>query len=249
MRRYGPAVLMLLLGAAILRISLFSDLYLRYVQAGLRPYLIASGVLLGLLGVLAAARARTAREGTVHADEDVNPDEGAHGHGHSHAAAPRFAWLLALPAAALLLFPPPALGSYSAAREDAQRAARGVGTFPALPAGDPVDLSVAAFSSRAVYDSGHSLQGRTVRLTGFVTHGDGDTWYVTRLLVSCCAADATTNKVRVRGADAPATDTWVTVTGTWHPKGRPGSSAAWPPVLDAKAVRQVEEPSDPYEKR
>ncbi|MFF4829274.1 TIGR03943 family putative permease subunit [Streptomyces sp. NPDC001312] len=249
MRRYGPAVLMLLLGAAILRISLFSDLYLRYVQAGLRPYLIASGVLLGLLGALAAARARTAREGTVPADEDAHPDEDAHDHGHSHAAAPRFAWLLALPAAALLLFPPPALGSYSAAREDAQRAARGVGTFPALPAGDPVDLSVAAFSSRAVYDSGHSLKGRTVRLTGFVTHGDDGTWYVTRLLVSCCAADATTNKVQVRGADAPATDTWVTVTGTWHPKGRLGSSAAWPPVLNTQTVRQVEEPSDPYEMR
>ncbi|MFF4795435.1 TIGR03943 family putative permease subunit [Streptomyces sp. NPDC001276] len=249
MRRYGPAVLMLLLGAAILRISLFSDLYLRYVQAGLRPYLIASGVLLGLLGALAAARARTAREGTVPADEDAHPNEDAHDHGHSHAAAPRFAWLLALPAAALLLFPPPALGSYSAAREDAQRAARGVGTFPALPAGDPVDLSVAAFSSRAVYDSGHSLKGRTVRLTGFVTHGDGGTWYVTRLLVSCCAADATTNKVQVRGADTPATDTWVTVTGTWHPKGRLGSSAAWPPVLNTQTVRQVEEPSDPYEMR
>ncbi|MFJ2306952.1 TIGR03943 family putative permease subunit [Streptomyces sp. NPDC087787] len=163
---------------------------------------------------------------------------------------PARAWpLLALPASALQLFPPPALGSYSAAREDAQRAAVGVGTFPALPPGDPVDLSVAAFGSRAVYDSGRSLQGRTVRLTGFVTHGAGGTWYVTRLLVSCCAADATTNKVRVRSADAPATDTWVTVTGIWHPTGKPGSAAAGPPVLDATTVRQVEEPSDPYEKR
>jgi uncharacterized repeat protein (TIGR03943 family) len=112
-----------------------------------------------------------------------------------------------------------------------------------------VDLSVAAFTSRAIYDSGHSLKGRTVRLTGFVTHGDNGTWYVTRLLVSCCAADATTSKVQVRGTDAPSTDTWMTVTGTWHPKGRLGSSAAWPPVLDAKAVRQVDQPSDPYEKR
>ncbi|WP_425314604.1 hypothetical protein [Streptomyces bicolor] len=31
-RRYGPAVLLLLTGAAVLRISLFSELYLRYVQ-------------------------------------------------------------------------------------------------------------------------------------------------------------------------------------------------------------------------
>ncbi|MEU3984496.1 TIGR03943 family protein [Streptomyces sp. NPDC026672] len=242
MRRYGPTVLLLLVGAAVLRISLFSVLYLRYVQSGLRPYLIASGALLVLLGVAAGVRA--ARDTP---DEEEDPHD--HGSGHTHSTGPRLAWLLALPAAALLVFPPPALGSYSAAREEAQRAAQGVGTFPPLPAGDPVDLSVAAFTSRAVYDSGYSLKGRTVRLTGFVTHGDDGTWYITRLLVSCCAADATTSKVQIRGAGSPAADTWVTVTGTWRPKGGLGSSAAWPPVLDAKTVKRVEEPSDPYEKR
>ncbi|MEU9381722.1 TIGR03943 family protein [Streptomyces sp. NPDC048279] len=250
MRRYGPAVLLLLVGAAVLRISLFSDLYLRYVQAGLRPYLIASGVLLGLLGLVSAGMAaRTARDGALSSDGHTHPDENAHDHGHPHPGGPRFAWLLTLPAAALLLFPPPALGSYSAAREDTQRAAQGIGTFPALPAGDPVDLSVAAFTSRAIYDSGYSLKGRTVRLTGFVTQGDDGVWYVTRLLVSCCAADATTSKVQVRGADAPETDTWVTVTGTWLPMGGLGSASAWPPRLDAKTVSRVAEPSDPYEKR
>lgn len=214
----------------------------------MRPYLIASGVLLGLLGLVRAAMAaREAREGAVSADGDAHPDEDAHDHGHSHAGGPGIAWLLTFPAVALLLFPPPALGSYSSAREDAQRAAEGVGTFPALPADDPVDLSVAAFTSRAIYDSGHSLKGRTVRLTGFVTHGNDGTWYVTRLLVSCCAADATTSKVEVSGADTPETDTWVmTVTGTWHPKGKLGSSAAWPPLLDAKTLRQETQPSDPY---
>ncbi|MEV7736983.1 TIGR03943 family protein [Streptomyces sp. NPDC088921] len=241
MRRYGPAVLLLLVGAAVLRISLFSALYLRYVQSGLRPYLIVSGALLVLLGVTAAVRAARAVP-----DQDEGPHD--HGHDHTHTTGPRFAWLLTLPATALLLFPPPALGSYSAAREDAQRAAQGVGTFPALPAGDPVELSVASFTSRAIYDSGRSLKGRTVRLTGFVTHGDGGTWYVTRLLVSCCAADAITSKVQIRGADAPVTDNWVTVTGTWHPQGKLGSTAAWP-LLDAKTVVEVEEPSDPYEKR
>nr|WTB36020.1 TIGR03943 family protein [Streptomyces sp. NBC_00830] len=241
MRRYLSAIVLLLVGGAVLRISLFSALYLRYVQPGLRPYLVASGALLVLLGVVAGVRAT--REA---------PDEAPHGHGHhdAHTAAPRLAWLIALPAAALLFFPPPALGSYSAEREQAQREAQGVGTFPALPAGDPVNLTVAQFSSRAVYDSGRSLKGRTVRLTGFVTGDDDDPrWYVTRLLVSCCAADATTSKVQIRAADAPAKDSWVTVTGVWRPKGRLGSSAAWPPVLDAKTVRRVKQPTDPYEER
>ncbi|MFJ7767829.1 TIGR03943 family putative permease subunit [Streptomyces sp. NPDC097107] len=243
MRRYGPAVLLALTGAAVLRISLFGDLYLRYVQPGLRPYLIVSGAVLVLL---AAATALARRDGE--ADEEA--DEEADTHGHSHGpAGPRVAWLLTLPALALLLFPPPALGSYSAGREAAQRAAQGVGTFPALPSGDPVELTLAEFGSRALYDSERSLTGRTVRLTGFVTHGEDGTWYVTRLLVSCCAADATTGRAEIRGAGAPPVDTWVTVTGGWHPEGGLGSDAAWPPVLDARDVRRVEQPANPYEKR
>ncbi|WP_406168700.1 permease [Streptomyces canus] len=73
----------------------------------------------------------------------------------------------------------------------------------------------------------------------------------TRLRVTCCAADATTSKVEVRGAadGAPPVDTWITVTGTWHPKGELGTDGAWPPVVDASAVRRVTEPADPYEKR
>ncbi|MFE6197075.1 TIGR03943 family putative permease subunit [Streptomyces sp. NPDC057838] len=354
MRRYGPAVLLALVGAAILRVSAFSELYLRYVQPGLRPWLVVSGTALTLLALAAgvtarapgAGRGRDPREpapqdggshgvdaqegglrgvdaqdgGSYGADlqdgglHGAGPQEGGlrgaspqdggslgvdargggpsdadpqgagpqdggslgvdargggpsdadprdaeprhdgrygHGrhHGHEHAHGPRVAWLLTLPALALLLFPPPALGSYSAEREAAQRAARGVGTFPALPAGDPLDLTLGEFGSRAVYDSGRSLRGRTIRLTGFVTRDADGTWYVTRLLVSCCAADASTAKAEVRGADAPAVDTWVTVTGTWHPEGALGSDAAWPPVVDAASVRPVPQPDNPYEKR
>jgi uncharacterized repeat protein (TIGR03943 family) len=310
--RYGPCLLLVLVGAAVLRISLFGELYLRYVQAGLRPYLVVSGVVLVLLGGAmavvrgvagggAAGGSGTGGVGARGAGEEVARgagddgahragaegggeavdesgrealgevgrgaggeggheagDDGGHGvggegaHGHSHGVAgPRIAWLLTLPALALLLFPPPALGSYSAEREAAQRAAQGVGTFAALPAGNPVELTLGEFTSRAIYDSGRSLQGRTVRMTGFVTHGDDGTWYLTRLSVTCCAADATTSKVEVRGAadGAPPVDTWVTVTGTWHPKGELGTDGAWPPVVDASAVRRVTQPADPYEKR
>ncbi|MFD5745065.1 TIGR03943 family putative permease subunit [Streptomyces massasporeus] len=252
MRRYGPAVLLALVGAAILRVSLFSELYLRYVQAGLRPYLVVSGAALVLLAVAVAVVARGAavhEGGDGHGSGDGHYGDEDHA-GHSHGpAGPRVAWLLTLPALALLLFPPPALGSYSAEREAGRRAAQGVGTFPALPAGNPVDLTLGEFGSRAVYDSGRSLKGRTVRLTGFVTRDGDGTWYVTRLLVSCCAADATTAKAEVRGVEAPPVDTWVTVTGTWHPEGGLGSTEAWPPVVDATSVRRVRQPDNPYEKR
>ncbi|MGC9541977.1 TIGR03943 family putative permease subunit [Streptomyces sp. UG1] len=243
MRRYGPAVLLLLTGAAILRISLFSELYLRYVQPALRPYLVVSGCVLVVLGAIAAVTGVVRRrEG---AQDEGHEDAGCHDHGHS----PRIAWLLTLPALALLLFPPPALGSYSAEREAERRAEQGVGTFPALPAGDPVELTLDEFGSRALYDSGRSLSGRTVRLTGFVTRDDDGTWYVTRLLIACCAADASTSKVEIQGEVAPPVEAWVSVTGTWRPKGGLGAEAAWPPVLDAVAVRRVAEPANPYEKR
>ncbi|MFE6282718.1 TIGR03943 family putative permease subunit [Streptomyces sp. NPDC057877] len=226
--------MLLLVGGAVLRISLFSELYLRYVQPSLRPYLVVSGGALVLLGVVMVVVVRLGgREEPCH-----------HGHGG------RVAWLLVLPALALLLFPPPALGSYSAEREAAQRAARGVGTFPELPDADPVDLTLGEFASRAIYDRERSLSGRVVRMTGFVTRGEeGRTWYLTRLSVACCAADATTGKVRVLGVAAPADDTWVTVTGTWHPEGALGDEDAWPPVLDAVGVKTVTEPANPYEKR
>ena len=259
MKRYGPTALLLLSGAAILRVSLFSELYLRYVQPGLRPFLIVSGVLLVMLGVAAGVRTLRADDEadghheTEHDDEHEHEQEHREGHddhGHDHGpGGPRVAWLLAVPALVLLLFPPPALGSYSADREAAEYAARGVGAFAALPAGDPVELTLGEFSSRAIYDSKRSLKGRTVRMTGFVTHGDDGTWYLTRLLVSCCAADASPYKVEIRDADAPTADAWVTVTGTWHPKGALGSEKAWPPVLDAASVKRVAEPENPYEKR
>ncbi|MFG2370101.1 TIGR03943 family putative permease subunit [Streptomyces sp. NPDC048504] len=256
MRRYGSAVLLLLTGGAVLRISLFSELYLRYVQAALRPYLVVSGALLILLGLAAAVRGMRHREHEEHEEDDPEEqEEDEHGHSHSHSHAhggPRIAWLLTLPALALLLFPPPALGSYSASREEAQRAAQGVGAFPALPAGKVLDISVAQYSSRAIYDTGRSLKGRTLRMTGFVTHGSNGTWYLTRLLVTCCAADATISKVEIRGDEAdgaPQTDSWVTATGTWIPKGKLGTDGAWPPVLKATVVKQVKEPADPYDKR
>ncbi|WP_328770210.1 TIGR03943 family putative permease subunit [Streptomyces sp. NBC_00286] len=258
MRFRTQGVLLLLCGAALLRVALFSELYLRYVKEGLRPYLVISGVLLLVLGVLGLVRRENGDgDSRDHGERDSRDQDGGdhghddrpgHGHGHDHTRSPRIAWLLAAPALALLIYPPPALGSYSAEREAAKVAAQSVGTFPKLPAGDPVELTLGAFASRAQFDSGASMKGRTLRLTGFVTKDDDGKWYVARLFVNCCAADAAPLKVQVRGAKAPARDTWVTVTGTWHRTGKPGSDEARP-VLNATSVERVDQPSNPYEKR
>ncbi|QLH26354.1 TIGR03943 family protein [Streptomyces sp. Rer75] len=247
MKRNIQVLLLLFLGVGLLHISLLSDLYLRYVRPGLQPALIASGVLLIVLGAVSAARdGFPFNRPRAHHDQDSD-----HGHGHGHAGGPRVAWLLYVPALTILFLAPPALGSYTAARDDAKAptapkpSAPGSSLFPALPAGQAVEMSLNDFTSRAVWDTSGTLKGRTVRLTGFVTPGRHGTWYVSRLAISCCAADATVRKVRVHAAAAPPADAWVTVTGTWHPTGEVGTDGA-APALDATAVQRVPEPKDPY---
>ncbi|GAA0420390.1 TIGR03943 family putative permease subunit [Streptomyces luteireticuli] len=231
MRRGAQAVLLVLTGAGLLRISLLTDLYLRYVQPGLRPYLVASGVLLILLGALGAARRPVAD----------------HGHGHEHGHGAWAAWLLYAPALALLLAPPAALGAYTAARDDGRVAPAAADGRPRpLPARPTIELSLPEFGSLATWGTSRPLAGRTVRLTGFAAPGENGTWYLSRLVITCCAADARVVKVRIHGAQPPPPDTWVAVTGTWHPTGEPGTNTARP-ALDASAVTRIPPPDDPYQ--
>lgn len=253
--RGRQSTLLLVTGIAVVRISLFSDLYLRYVKDGLRPLLIASGVLLiaaGLVGGLRDVRPlRWGRRGgrTVPAATSDAPQGHEHGHehGHSHAHGPRVAWLVALPVLALLLFPPPALGSYSAARDNPV-AVEEISRFDPLPASGPVPLSLTEFIARVQQDRRESLKGRTVVMEGFVTPGPHGTWSLTRLLLACCAADSQSLKIAVHGAAAPPADTWVRVTGTWHPHGTLGTPSA-ALALDAAAHRRIPEPPAPYRDR
>ncbi|MFF0116977.1 TIGR03943 family putative permease subunit [Streptomyces prasinus] len=239
MRRPFQTALLVLSGVGLLRVSLFTDLYLRYVKEGMRPLLIASGALLILLGVADAVSYARRREGDEHADHDDG------GHGHSHSGAPRAAWLLFLPALSLLFYAPPALGAYTASRQPPQ-AVTHEDDFDPLPAASPLPMTLSDFTRRVQQDRTQVIEGRTVLLTGFVTSGKGgDSWYLNRLLISCCAADAQSVKVRIHRTPAPPANTWVAVTGTWHPGGTLGTSSA-PVALDARAVEKVTKPANAY---
>ncbi|MFF3765480.1 TIGR03943 family putative permease subunit [Streptomyces sp. NPDC001922] len=247
MKRNIQVLLLLLSGAGLLHIALFSDMYLRYVKEGLRVPLILSGVLLVALGLVGAARdgfpfAGPDTGGDEHFEEEENAD--ATDHGHDHRRGPRVAWLLFLPALTLLFFTPPALGSYTAARER-DPAAEEQQRFPALPRTSPVPLALSDFQARARQDTARSLEDRRVRLTGFVTPGKGGVWYLTRLVLSCCAADSRSVKVEMRGLPEPPADSWVSVTGTWRPSGTPGTPSARA-ALDADDVEHIAQPANPY---
>ncbi|MES4909280.1 MULTISPECIES: TIGR03943 family putative permease subunit [unclassified Streptomyces] len=251
MKRNIQVLLLLFLGVGLLHISLLTELYLRYVRPGLRPALIASGMLLIVLGAVSAARdGFPFNRPRPPGDARDQGNDADHGHGHSHAGGPKVAWLLYIPALTILFLAPPALGSYTASRDDAKTpkapaSTAGESLFPALPDKGVVEMSLNDFSSRAVWDTDRTLKGHTVRLTGFVTPGRHGAWYVSRLVISCCAADAQVRKVRVHGPAAPPPDTWVTVTGTWHPTGKLGTDDA-SPALDVSTVERVPAPKDPY---
>ncbi|MEU8590875.1 TIGR03943 family protein [Streptomyces sp. NPDC048664] len=253
MRRPLQVLLLVLGGLGLLRVSLFGDLYLRYVKAGLRPLLIASGVLLLALGVAEAVSywRTTVRAGRGRSDEDdggghAHDDDHGHdaGHGHDHSVVPRTAWLLFLPVVSLLCYAPPALGAYTASRQTPEVVSERR-HFDPLPTTSPVPITLTDFTARVQQDRTRAVGGRTVEMTGFVTPApSGGGWYLTRIVYSCCAADAQTVKVRVYGPSSAA-DTWVSVTGTWHPGGTLGTRTA-SVALDARGVHRITRPVNAY---
>ncbi|WP_327317061.1 TIGR03943 family putative permease subunit [Streptomyces sp. NBC_01235] len=243
MKRFAQVGLLVLGGLGLLHTSLFTDEYLRFVKEGMRPLLIASGVLLIGLGV-AEAWASPSKE--VHEEHEEHEEHGHdHDHGHDHSGVPRVAWLLFLPVLSLLFYAPPALGSYTASREPAKAVAVQEDDFDPLPATSPLPITLTEFTQRVQQDRSRAIQGRTVRMTGFVTPADGDSWYLTRIIINCCAADSTTLKVRVYGVAAPKVDTWVTVEGAWHEGGVLGTSSA-AAAVDARSVLKVRKPTNSY---
>jgi uncharacterized repeat protein (TIGR03943 family) len=250
MNRPAQAVVMLLLGGAVVKASV-SGMFLRYVKHGLRPVLIAAGVLLILTAVMTLwydLRARTAGHDDGHdAGHDGGPDDG---HGHAHRE-PRVGWLLLLPALGLLLIAPPALGSFAAGKTGSVLTVQNAASdYPALPAGDPVPLPLLDYASRAVFDQGRSLTGRTLRLTGFVTPGPDGQPALARIIVSCCAADGRPIKIALSG-NAPhgvAANTWLTVVGTYTPKtSKDPINGAPVPYLNVSTWQEVPVPEQQYE--
>jgi uncharacterized repeat protein (TIGR03943 family) len=259
--RQSQAAVLFLLGAALLHAGT-TDLYLRYVKAGLQPLLLASGVVL-IVTALATAwyeRRRTKHQQAKHQQvqrqqkeagevEGVEGDEGDEGGevAHTHPE-PRVSWLLILPLLALILVAPPALGSYSATRTGT--ALQEPLAYPALPATNPLPLSVVDYAGRAVYGHGRTLTGREVQLTGFVALDHAGTPYLVRMALNCCAADAQPVKVGLTGDIPPVLqpDTWLTVTGAYTPRTTHDPVNNGPiPFLKVTAAKPTATPRDPYD--
>ena len=216
---------MTLLGAVGLKI-VFTDAYLHYVNPWMRwPILAASLVLIALSIRNVFVEPRDAPEHETH--------------------VPHVTWLLLLPALVLYVIAPPELGAYAAERRTGVSAPRPT-TNPSTTAGSSavVETLVSEFVSLAQWEPAKSLTS-PVALTGFVSKAEGD-WYVTRMGISCCAADAIGWRVRVVGAPAPERDQWVTVTGTWIDPDKLVPRIG-DPAITATEVTFVQKPRNTYE--
>ncbi len=272
MNRQAQAVILLLVGGAVLRASL-TDQYLNYVKAGLQPFLILAGAILVIAGLFSlwyelrplrpATAGAPAAPGVPAAGDGPGDDAAAHDHGghdhggHEHGAddghghgsgGPRVAWLLLAPVFGLLLVAPPALGSYAAGRAGSALVEKS--DFAPLPAGDPVRLTMLDYASRAVFDRGLSLGERRVELTGFAMRGPEATWLLARMMVSCCAADARPVKVALAGQlpDGLHNEQWLRVTGTYTGRQvKDTVNGETIPFIEVAEVALIETPIEQYE--
>lgn len=223
----GSTVL-LALAAVTLRLLVTGE-YLTYVRPGMAPFLAVTAGFLTLLAgwTLQAARHRE------------RSDPGADLHA---AHLPVVAWLLLWPVVVVLVVAPHSLGAFTAARADPAPLPPSAAGFSALPAGDPLGMPLDAYVERASYGGASTLEGRRFTILGFVSPGkEPGTWYLTRLLIRCCAADALPLQIRAVGAVPQVADDWLVVTGTYL-----ASNPNDLPQLQVEAVEPAARPRQPY---
>lgn len=251
--RTVQSLVMIVVAAIVLQIS-FTDVHLRYVKAGLQPYLAASGVLLLVVGLVTliydAWEGSLAGAGGKHRARAADAACCGHGTGGS---GPRSAWLLVLPIAAIIMIAPPSLGSYAASKSGTatsvakQKNPKSI--YPALPTGDVVPLSMLDYAARATFERGASLQGREVKLVGFISPRQGGGVYLTRMMMMCCAADSRPIKVGMSGKTGTLkADQWVEVRGTYHNKfDKDPANGEEIPYLKVSSLKHIEQPQNPYD--
>lgn len=226
MRRDAQHVLLVLVGGVLVKIVLDGS-YLRYVRPWSAVPLLLAGAVLITVAVIALVRDLRARPRAAEHDHGDH-DHGDHDHGPDGRAGPA-AWLLVLPVLALLLVVPPALGSAALGGSGA-RAAPAVATRAdePLPPGDAPTLGLLDVVSRTAGDPHGPVTRREITVMGFLvpaarTPPPGATGLdVARLVISCCAADASAVRVHladpegVLGGVGPGDaegDRWVAIRG------------------------------------
>jgi uncharacterized repeat protein (TIGR03943 family) len=167
---------------------------------------------------------------------------------NSRPLGSREAWVMGLmvvPVAMILALPPATLGSFSASKRPGFSSAGFGGSLADAGSGPLTLVDVAAAQySKAGEQALARRAGEQVDFIGIVTRF-ADTpageFLLTRYIITCCVADATTAQVRVVNV-APGkfeTNDWVEVTGSIYPLGKQV-------IVNATSVEAVARPARPY---
>jgi uncharacterized repeat protein (TIGR03943 family) len=232
---------------AVLLLVVVQGTVLRYVRPGAAPGVAVAGVVILGLALLDVVRG-AAGHGTAGHDTAGKEHEG-HDGGHGSGRA---AWLLLVPVLVVLLAAPPTLGSEAVDLAGARTITVGRVPDDPLPPGDAPPVALVDLVSRAAtIPDGGRLAGHDVTLTGFVVRSRTAPGVdLVRLVVSCCAADATPVRVHLDDprslAGEPGGDRWIAarvrlVPGTATPATR------WTPTVRVVAADDVPAPAAPYE--
>jgi uncharacterized repeat protein (TIGR03943 family) len=153
--------------------------------------------------------------------------------------------VVALPVVLILALPPATLSGYALGRRSGFVGSGVSVSTSDIASGTLSFIDVAAAqSSKSGMAALRARSGEQVTLEGFVWRQDGalpDEILLTRYVVTCCVADATSAQVRVvnvpPGRFKP--DDWVRVTGPLYALGSEI-------LVDASAVQAIPQPDRPY---
>ena len=116
---------------------------------------------------------------------------------------------------------------------------------PSSNAGKPLQVDVPYILSSTDSDDNRKLMdGKSVELIAQLYPTNGGGFDVVRLLIYCCAADASPLSVHVNGdANTQKGEAWVDVTGVVRYSQKDGQ---WTPYLDLQNIKSATPPADPF---
>ena len=210
--------------------------FTRYVKPSLLPWLAGSAILLIALALVSIVR--DIRRGSAHAPHDD---------GHTHRSSS--VWLLVVPIAVLGFIVPPAIAPEAAAPTVVEVSTEVLRRpFPPLPDERAPTLPLPEVLVRIARDSANTLDGRLITVTGFTFKADGRT-DLARVVIICCAADASLARIRLSGPAAPQVanypdNTWLRVEAK-VPAGQQWSRGSVP-VMEVFSESRIDPPANPY---
>lgn len=244
--RWQGVVLSLIGLIATVWLSLSGQLAL-YIHPRYFVFTVIMAVIAGVLALAAFAFAPTTHDGHEH-------DE------HDNEAGSRWGWLVPLGSVlttiaavvALLILPPSTLTTATVAQRDLNGSASALTLkAPALPGkGDYSAFTVRDWASLLRSGAGQDFfADKTATVTGFISADktDPNVFFVTRFVVTCCAVDAQPIGVPVYHPgwqNEYKTDSWVTVTSSFH--ANPNTASREAIVLIPDSIKPTTQPAQPY---